>query len=313
MANFTSTMSYKMLNASSNIGGLIKKSIKNYTELDIDKISGQMIDMDHTPLNRGAMWLLRGQSGNRSIKMMVATDERYITMALPFVTYSSGGKIVTNVYVENIGRVAGEKFICNTNALYSLLGAGYIANSVFQDYGDLTGRDLMVPLMNVYTDMVVGIFNVLVHARADKKLSDIITYGARRFFIENMINVDDEDSVSHLCIKGLNNIEQSDYEKAKQSYDDTGVKEGTLETWLKWVCKISPKTATINKKVFIERWIKMYGEYSFFAMDNVEYLIGAILMTMAFVNGYNRSLQTLIKNTKTYNKLNSALNGFDVR
>lgn len=307
MSNFTKSMSYLTLNGSTSISGMIKKSIKEYEEIEIEKISGQMIDMESTPLNRAALKLIQGKSGNHQIKMLTAGGEKCISLVLPFATYRSGGKIITNAYVDNICRVTGDKVVGTSDALFSMLGSAFVANSVYEDYGDLTNRDLMIPLMNIYVDMMIGVFNVMVHARADKKLSDILTYGSRRFFLENMLNITDSDSVANIAIKGLNNIDQGEYEKTRLSYDELDIPNGNLEQWLNWVKKISSKTSGISKKLFIEKWIRQYGEYSYFAMDNIEYLIGSILMTMAFITGYSRTLQALIKASKTISKLHSAL------
>ena len=311
MSNFTKSMSYSMLNKSSSISSMIKKTIKEYTEVDISKISGQMIDMEYTPLNRSVMKMMQGKnSSNHHLKMMTASDQKIVTMVLPFATYRAGSNVVTMAYIDNIGKVTGDKVVASTNALYAMLGGAYIANSVFDSYSELTNRDIMIPLMNIYVDMVMGVFNVVVHARADKKLSDIITYGARRFFLENMLNIDDSDAVANIAIKGLNNIDQGEYEKANLMYADAAVKDGTLDDWINWSKKISSKTANMSVKLFIEKWIRQYGEYSYFAMDNVEYLIGSILMTLATVNGYSRQLHTLIKNSKSINKLHATLYSF---
>lgn len=310
MSNFSKSMSYKMLDRSSSISSMIKRTIREYTEVDIEKISAQMIDMESTPLNHSVMRMIQGKkNASHQLKMMTATDQKISTMALPFATYRSGGNIITMAYIDNIGRVTGDKVIAPTASLYAMLGSAYIANTVFDSYSELTNRDIMIPLMNVYVDMVIGVFNVIVHARADKKLSDIITYGARRFFLENMINIDD-DAVSNIAIKGLNNIDQGEYEKARLMYEDAGIKDGTLEDWINWSKKISSKTTNMNVKLFIEKWLRQYGEYSYFAMDNVEYLIGSILMTLAATNGFSRQLSALIKNSKSINKLHATLYSF---
>lgn len=300
-----------MLNRSSSISSMIKQTIKSYTEVDIEKISSQMIDMEHTPLNRAVMKKLQGRNtSNHQLKMMTVTDQKIATMVLPFATYRQGGTVVTMAYVDNIGRVTGDKLFASTNSLYALLGSAYIANSTFDSYSELTNRDIMIPLMGIYVDMVLGIFNVIVHARADKKLSDLITYGARRFFLENMLGIDD-DAVANIAIKGLDNIDQGEYEAASITYSDANIKDGTLEDWINWTKKISPKTANMSVKLFIEKWLRQYGEYSYFGMDNVEYLICAVMMTLASVNGFSRQLYTLIKNSKGITKLHSALYSFE--
>lgn len=311
MSNFTKSMSYTMLNRTSSISSMIKHTIKEYTEVDIEKISSQMIDMEHTPLNRSVMKKLQGNnSTNHTLKMMTATDQKIVTMALPFATYRQGGSVITMAYVDNIGRVTGDRLVAPTNALYSMLGGAYIANSTFDSYSELTNRDIMIPLMGVYVDMMMGIFNVAVHARADKKLSDLITYGARRFFLENMLGIND-DAVANIAIKGLDNIDQGEYETANFTYSEANIKDGTLEDWINWSKKISPKTVNMSVKLFIEKWLRQYGEYSYFAMDNIEYLICSVLMTLATVNGFSRQLYTLIKNSKNINKLHSALYSFE--
>lgn len=289
---------------------MIKSSLKEYNIVDLSKISSQMIEMESTPLNRSAMKLLQGRSNDR-IQMLTASSEKIITMALPFATYKSGGKVITNAYVDNIGKISGDRLVCAAPILYSMLDGAYIANRCFDSYSSLTNRDIMVGLMNIYSDMVIGVFNVAIHARADKKLSDLLTYGSRRFLLERMLNIDDEDSVSTISIKGLQNIEQGEYEAAKAKYEELAVNSGTLEDWIKWTRTLSPKCREFTVKLFVEKWIRLYGEFAFFGMDNVEYLIGSILMTLCNANGYSRQFQTLIKNSKSYNKFITAIHSFD--
>lgn len=308
MSKFTKSMSYQMLDGSSSVSGMIKKSIVKYRALDVSYISAQMIDMEETPLNREAMKLVQGADKTHEIKLMNYQDEKVVSSALPFATYRSNGKLITNVYVDNIGKVSGDRLVCPSKSLYAVLGSAYIANSVFDSYGDLTNRNIMIPLMNIYSDMVIGIFNVLVHARADKKLLDLITYGTRRFFLEWMLGLDANDTAS-IAIKDLNNIDQGEYEKARIEYDDI-VGDGNLEKWLQWIKKLSPKTKDIDKKLFITRWLRQYGEFSYFAMDNVEYLISTVMMTLGNCTGYSRSLQMLIKQSKYLTKLNASLYTF---
>lgn len=309
MSTFSKSMSYLTLSQSSSVSDMIKKSIKEYSVVELDRLTSQLVDMANTPVNKGAMRLLQGK-GSHQIKILSSVDRKIVSMALPFATYRSGGMVITNAYLDNVGKVLGDRVTGSSSNLFALLDAAYVANNCFDTYGELTNRDIMVPLMNVYTDMVVGVFNVMVHARADKKLSDMITYGARRFFLTNMLQIDDEESVGTIAVKGLNNIDQMEYEQAVESYKEIDVDHGTLEDWLKWVSEISPKTKAVNKQIFIEKWLRNYGEYAYFAMDNAEYLVGVVFLTMASVPGFNRSLQILIKNTKTITKLNVALYNF---
>lgn len=309
MSKFTKTMSYRMLENTSGVSSMIKKSIKSYVVCPMDVISGQMLDMEDIPLNREAMKLVQGIDKSHQIQLLTHETDKVVSMALPFATYRANGRLVTNVYLDNIGKIVGDRLHCPTKSLYAVLGAAYIANSVFDSYGDLQNRGIMLPLMQIYTDMVTGIFNVLVHARADKKLLDLLTYGSRRFFLEQMLDVNPDDT-ANMAIKGLNNIEQGDYEQAKLWYDDIVGEHGDLEEWLKWTAKLSPKTKEIDKKMFLTRWLRQYGEFAYFSMDNIEYLISTVLMTLAASNGYSRSLQMLIKQSKYINKLNTTLYSF---
>jgi hypothetical protein len=310
MANFSKTMSYKMLDKTSSIAGDIKRSIKEYTEVDHELITSQILSMENNALNKMALKLVQGGRSQR-IQMMTATSDKFISTAMPFATYKSSNGTVTNAYIDNVGRVSGSRLVGASEAVFSLLGSAAIANTVFDDYGPLTHKDLMIPLMNVYVDMVIGVFNVLIHTRSDKKLLDVITYASRKFFLECMLNISD-DSVNDIAIKGLNNIDQSIYEKIKNLYESSDITvENGLEKWLQCIEKISPRSAQVNKKVFIEKWIRQYGEYAYFAMDNVEYLIWAILGSLAFIPGLSRQLQVIIKNSKTITKLRVALFSFN--
>ena len=308
MSNFTKSMTYQFLSRSVSVSSMIKRTIKEYLEVDLDKIASQMISMEEIPLNRYAAKLMQGNSRNQ-IKLMTAGDTKIVSTALPFATYRANNSITTMVYLDNFAKITSNKVLSESIPFFSVLGAAAIANKSFDSYGELTNKDIMIPTMNVYVDMVLGIFNILVHARADKKLSDIITYGARRFFLRNMLDIQDY-AVETIAIKGLENISQEEYIAAKEKYDNINVDDGTFEKWIKWSQSISPKTKGINEKLIIEKWIRQYGEYSYFGLDNVEYLIGAILMTLGAVPGFSRSLQALIKNTKTVSKLKVALYSF---
>lgn len=306
MSNFSKTMSYKMIDKASPIAADIKRSNKEYTEVDIEFITSQIMAMEQTQLNKSALKLVNGKP-DRSIKMLTATSNKFISNAIPFATYKTSDGIITNAYLDNVGKIKGDRFIGSPEATFALLSAASVANSVYDDYGNLTGKDLMLPLMNIYVDMVVGVFNVLIHTRSDKKLLDVITYATRRFFLERMLNLDD-DGVGDIAIKGLNNIDQSLYEKIQNLYDSkTIVVENGLDQWLDCIMKISPRSAQISKKLFIEKWIRQYGEYAYFAMDNVEYLVWSILGSLAFIPGFSRQLQVIIKNSTSITKLRVAL------
>jgi hypothetical protein len=305
MNTFKDSSTYVLLNSVNNISEIVKRALTEYETASVESIQKQLIDLRTSPIKLTQSALKAFSEGR--IILMYAKLEKVIPASLPFISITKGSDNVTLAFLDNIAPVVNGQFRGNTESLESLISSAYVSLLIRDTgYSVIQRIDIITVVMEIYDNIISNILNTSLGVKSDKVLFDVVTYAIRKFFLYNMMAIDDKDANEKLSIDGLNYMEDSVYSRIATSYDNAGIKD--LNQLLEWLKKINARLAQLNPRVFYDRFIRAYQQTSYFAMDNIEYLLYTIIGSLDGSNAVSPAIKTIVKNVKGVSKLSVALN-----
>lgn len=231
-----------------------------------------------------------------------------ITQTLPFITYRSGDKYTTYIFVDKYVTMSRDG-VLNMQAtnLRDLLIGALISNGLKRNYNMLaTNQYLQKLFTEIYTKFFTRIINREYSIAADKIVFDVVQYWVNKFFLLNIFGAnDDPENIETIAKSHFKYIDEIKYNEIKRRYEE--VNPTILSELISLLSEASPRMKNINMGTFLSAWVNYYYIPSMLAVDTIEYTIFMIMTMLSGNTIFNTSASDIVKEAKGIKSLRGEL------
>lgn len=297
---------FSTINKQSILTSTIVKCIKSSIVIEEKHIEEQLIQINRTRLSPLVDKVLSAY--NKGDIVILYSKVTKVPQAVPFVILKSEGKVKAYIFISNYcslvdnKQVGGEEYLnIPMKDLYVLMEGAYTALS-YNTYPISITKNLglMRITSNVYTSMIMRIFNKEYALSMDINVYNRVSYCVSRFYLEKIWGSNNEEINNAYAIGNILNPNKMDLLIIKDSYDNATI--NNIQDLLNFLKTVSPRLEKLNMRYFTDCYIRTYKAGALFGMECLPYflytmecsLIGSFLVNQPI-------LSDIYKNTKNIN------------
>lgn len=297
---------FSTVNKQSILTTTIIKCIKSSIIIEEKHIEEQLIQINRTRLSPLVDKVLDAYR-NGDIVILYSKITK-VPQAVPFVVLKSEGKLKAFIFISNYcslidnKQTGGEQYLnIPMKDLYVLMEGAYTALSYNLYPVSITKNlGLMKITSNVYTSMIMRIFNKEYALSMDINTYNRVSYCISRFYLEKIWESKNDEVNNAYAIGNILNPNKMDLMIIKDSYDNAKITN--ITELLSFLKTISPRLEKLNMRYFTDCYIRTYKAGALFGMECLPYflytmecsLIGSFLVNQPI-------LSDIYKNTKNIN------------
>lgn len=306
-ASLSDSFIFNELNRSSNASTTIIKAIKTGTILDKSYIEEQYIQCKRSRLSPILTQVLEAFENGEIV--LVYNKQVRVSTAIPFVVLSMNGKTSSYIFISDFSSLSKDasSLMIEMKKLYVLMEAAYLGKMFYTNPLSFKKSGALLKIMStIYSGMSMRIFNKEFALSLDKDVYDKVNYCMGRFFLENMMEIKNEQ-VLHAYAKATC-LNPSNFSIDQLAIDYKNAKITKINELIKFVSSLSPKMMKLNFRYYFERWISTFGTGACMSVDTAPYLYYVVINVLLGTFLVNTpTISDMIKNTKQINLFYSEL------
>lgn len=300
-ATLSDSYIFTQLNRSSNASSTIVKAIQTGVILDKSYIEEQYIQCKRSRVSPIMTEVLEAFDAGEIV--LVYNKQVRVSTAIPFVVITISGKTKAYIFVSDFSALSKDEsaLTIEMKKLYVLMEAAYIAKTFYTNPNQFKKSGVLIKIMaSIYSGMAMRIFNKEFALSLDKDVYDNVNYSMSRFFIENMLEIKNEQVSHAYAVSTCLNPNQLLLTQMSDSYKSANIK--SVDELIKYVATLSPKMKKLNFRYFFERWVSTFGTSACLSVDTFPYLyfvVINVLLGSFLIN--TPTISDMVKTTKQIN------------
>lgn len=284
-ASLSDSVIYKSYNGNSELTRIIIHAIQKSTVITEEYIQEQIMQIKRTNISPLVDEVLDAYS-NGDITLLYS-DIKKVPSALPFFATKMNGKIKVFIFANNYGTISkakngsGEKYLnISMKDLYVLMEGALVAYKLALYPQKITrSLALMKITTNIYTNMIVRIFNKEYALSMDPSLYSKVSFCLGKFFIERVWDYHNESIViNYAKSSSTEGMSQEELTMINDEYDNAEIK--SVDQLIKFISGLSPRIKTLNFRYFVQCYINTYKASTIFGLECLPYYLFTIQSSM---------------------------------
>ncbi len=288
---------YELLNGN----GVIDKTIIEYTEkgkqLGADELELTMSEIARTykiPLKSKVCDYYQ----EHKIKV-ISLENNHMTKSIPFfATGSQNGPVAYIPIDAHSKRDKDGNYSIPTKNLYCLLEGAYILLSLING-NSISSIQALQKLSNNYANMILRIFNKKFSLNLDRVKQNKLRYALNVFYLENLLQMDNEEVVSNIAIINCSDISPTILKNTVEVIK----RENGMDDINKFINSLTNDDLQfgfkdLTTRNFLESFISMYGPSNLLSLEYVPYFVFNLFAAKhgAFINNQYTVTEVIDKN-----------------
>lgn len=302
------SFAYKTLNGDNKaLTESVIKAIKASASLEEKQIENQLMQIQKFNTSPTTDKVMKAYQDGDIVLLYSKTDK--VASILPFIIMKIEGKPRAVVFTSSYGTIdkATNTFSIDFKKLYTLMEAAYI-NLMYVKNPNIFKKSssLMNTTMNVYTSMLMRLFNKEYALSLDKDLCDTVTYVIGLFYLDKVWEIDNKDTMATYAMGTCINPNKTNLDLMYRSYMAANIQD--FVDLIQFISKITPRMKDLQFKFFFNRYITTYKGEACLGIDYLPYLF--FIINGNLLNSFFNSpiVTDIIKNTKGMNSFYAELN-----
>ena len=228
------------------------------------------------------------------------TADHKIPNAFPFILVPQGSDIGAIAIVDNYLSMDKtlDKVNIDTQKFYTLIETAYVARAIQKNPNVVRNANMYTNGAAIWAHMFTRLLNKKLALNVDKKAFDKMIFLAAKFFLINVLQQKDSDSVTNYAVRLCKNVERISLQRVDQELlsryaenhkDGNGPYENiaTFITGLTYTGSlIASGLGQITVREYLKDFISMYGNAALFGLEHPSYFIFNIFSAIngAFLN-----------------------------
>lgn len=284
------TYLFKQLNGNDRIINNIKEIKSKGIIIKKENLQTQFLQIEKLIKNPTKQRVL-DMVESRDIIMIYSPDGVKMPTAMPwFISSNSAGKVYALVCVDMFGRRDPDSGDVNIDyrKLYALLSMAYMGLKIYHNEKVVASRPSVLSNgSDIYSKMILKCLNKKYSLNLDKDKENKIRFLASKFYMINLLGIEDSDTVTNYAKKNCKNpnnymLDILDNDFGPENYTDFGTFMQGLINHPSLV-GILPN---LTVRQFLEQFILMYDSSTVFSLESFYYFIGNLTSVTlgAFMN-----------------------------
>ena len=293
---------YKKFNSANSLQDNLIKYLRTGVVLDPSYFEEQYVQMKRVPFSPLSKNVLDAYT-NGDIEILYS-KEAHVSKSLPFIIRrGANGKIIATIFIASVATLdKADNLTIPVRQLYALMETAYVALEMQKNPMKIQRNvGIMRICKDVYAQMLLRIFNKLYNIAMDRVLYDKVHYCIARFFLEQVWQFTNQDTIEAYAKVDLRDIDGSELSMLQMQY--TGAEIKNFEQLILFVKTLSPRMVELSVRYFIQQFITIYHGGAIMAVDYLPYVFYVIINVKlgSFLIGQG-ALTDIVKNTKNTDK-----------
>lgn len=215
------------------------------------------------------------------------TANNRIPTSLPFIMKKSPQGIVQGVaIIDNFASFDDDiknRVTIDANKLYCLLESAYIARGIQMSFNSIRKNvNMYTHGTSIYAHMFIRVLNKEYALNVDKTAYNKVLFLAAKFFMLNVLQLQDSELVYNYALKAAGNISPIAIKRLNDAFPKDAYKD--ISEFVKAISMcgymIINGLDKLNIRDYVAKYIQEFGNSSLFALEHLSYFVFAIISTV---------------------------------